>query len=190
LAGIPGKRAGGQVIVDIDATLVTAHSDKEGAEPTYKRGFGFAPMCTFVDHGQHGTGESLAIDLRPGKASPWNSADHLNTLDAALVQLPEQERSQVLVRADTGACSRCSCTTSPIRGWSTPSGSRPKTPSRQRSRRSRSRRGGRHLMATVGLAMGRRSPSSPRGCGPGHPEPGLTPGPEGLAGRDAGYRSP
>lgn len=106
LAGIPGRRAGGQVIVDIDATLVTAHSDKEGAEPTFKRGFGFAPMCSFVDHGQHGTGEPLAIDLRPGKASPWNSEDHLVTLNNALAQLPEHELGQVLVRADTGACSK------------------------------------------------------------------------------------
>lgn len=106
LAGTPGRRAGGQVIVDIDATLVTAHSDKEGAEPTFKRGFGFAPMCSFVDHGQHGTGEALALDLRPGKASPWNSADHIATLKNALAQLPEGERGQVLVRADTGACSK------------------------------------------------------------------------------------
>jgi hypothetical protein len=106
LAGTPGKRAGGQVIVDIDATLVTAHSDKERAEPTFKKGFGFAPMCAFVDHGEHGTGETLAVDLRPGKASPWNSADHITILDAALAQLPEGERGQVLVRADTGACSK------------------------------------------------------------------------------------
>lgn len=106
LAGAPGNRNGGQVIVDIDATLVTAHSDKEGAEPTFKRGFGFAPMCAFVDHGQHGTGETLGIDLRHGKASPWNSTDHIATLDNALVQLLEHERAQVLVRADTGACSK------------------------------------------------------------------------------------
>lgn len=106
LARTPGGRSGGQVIVDIDATLVTAHSDKEGAEPTFKRGFGFAPMCAFVDHGQHGTGETLAIDLRPGKASPWNKTDHVTTLDAALDQLPVGERDQVLVRADTGACSK------------------------------------------------------------------------------------
>ena len=66
LAGAPGDRNGGQVIVDIDATLVTAHSDKEGAEPTFKRGFGFAPMCAFVDHGEHGTGETLVVELRPG----------------------------------------------------------------------------------------------------------------------------
>ena len=106
LAGTAGTRTGGQVIVDIDATLVGAHSDKENAEPTFKRGFGFAPMCSFVDHGAHGTGEALAIDLRPGKASPWNSADHLEALDNALAQLPEHERGQVLVRADTGACSK------------------------------------------------------------------------------------
>ena len=106
LAGVSGARSGGQVIVDIDATLVTAHSDKEGAEPTFKRGFGFAPMCSFVDHGEHGTGEPLALDLRPGKASPWNSADHLAVLNNALAQLPEHERRQVLVRADTGACSK------------------------------------------------------------------------------------
>ena len=106
LAGTPGRRAGGQVIVDMDATLVTAHSDKEGAEPTFKRGFGFAPMCSFVDHGGHGTGEVLALDLRPGKASPWNSEDHIATLGNALAQLPEGEQGQVLVRADTGACSK------------------------------------------------------------------------------------
>jgi Transposase DDE domain group 1 len=106
LAGSPGRRDGGQVIVDIDATLVTAHSDKERAEPTFKRGFGFAPMCAFVDHGEHGTGETLAVNLRPGKASPWVSADHITILQDALGQLPEAERGQVLVRVDTGGCSK------------------------------------------------------------------------------------
>lgn len=106
LAGTPGQQTGGHVTVDIDATLVTAHSDKEGAEPTFKRGYGFAPMCAFVDHGEHGTGETLAVDLRPGNASPWNSADHLATLDNALAQLPDHECHRVLVRADTGACSK------------------------------------------------------------------------------------
>jgi hypothetical protein len=41
-----------QHIVDVDATLVTAHSDKEGAAPTFKRGFGHHPLWTFVDHGR------------------------------------------------------------------------------------------------------------------------------------------
>jgi Transposase DDE domain group 1 len=106
LAGTAGSRAGGQVIVDLDATLVGAHSDKQGAEPTWKKTFGFAPMCAFVDHGEHGTGEALALDLRPGSASAHDSADHISTLITALTQLPAGERSQVLVRADTGACSK------------------------------------------------------------------------------------
>jgi DDE family transposase len=106
LAGTPGRRRGGQVIIDIDATLVTAHSDKELATPTPKRGFGFSPMCAFVDHGEHGTGETLVAALRPGKASPWAVDDHLEVLEQALAQLPEPERAQVLVRTDTGGCSK------------------------------------------------------------------------------------
>src|SRR4051812_9752214 len=31
-------------IVDLDATLLTAHSEKEQAAPTFKRGFGFHPV--------------------------------------------------------------------------------------------------------------------------------------------------
>lgn len=106
LAGRPGSRTGGQVIIDLDSTLVTAHSDKELAQPTHKRTFGFAPMCAFVDHGEHGTGEPLVLELRAGKASPWNKDDHITALDLALVQLPEGERGQVLVRADSGGCSK------------------------------------------------------------------------------------
>jgi hypothetical protein len=106
LAGIAGSRDGGQVIVDIDSTLVAAHSEKEQASPTHKRTFGFAPMCAFVDHGEHGTGETLSLQLRPGSASPWDKTDHIQALDLALAQLPEAERAQVLVRADSGACSK------------------------------------------------------------------------------------
>jgi hypothetical protein len=106
LGGVPGSRAGGQVVLDIDATLVTAHSEKENAQPTYKRGFGFSPMCAFVDHGEHGTGETLVVNLRPGLASPFNSADHIAVLTDALDQLPEHERGQVLVRTDAGGCSK------------------------------------------------------------------------------------
>lgn len=106
LAGKPGTRDGGQVIVDIDATLVTAHSDKEHAAGTHKRGFGFAPMCAFVDHGEHGTGETLLAQLRPGNASPWNARDHIEAVDLALAQLPVAERGQVLIRTDSGGCSK------------------------------------------------------------------------------------
>ncbi len=56
------------LIVDLDATLVTSHSDKEGARPTFKKGFGHHPLWAFADHGPAGTGEPLAVLLRPGNA--------------------------------------------------------------------------------------------------------------------------
>lgn len=93
----------GQVVIDVDATLVGAHSEKEGASPNFKRGFGFHPMLAFVDHGTGGTGEPLAGLLRPGKANANDAADQIAVLDAALAQLPEPARSRVLVRGDTGA---------------------------------------------------------------------------------------
>jgi Transposase DDE domain group 1 len=40
------------LVLDIDATLVTAHSEKEQAAPTFKRGYGFHPLWVFADHGQ------------------------------------------------------------------------------------------------------------------------------------------
>ena len=91
------------VIVDLDATLIGAHSDKEGATPNFKRGYGFHPMMAFVDHSAGGTGEPLAAMLRPGRANASDAADQIAVLDAALTQLPEAVRSRVLVRGDTGS---------------------------------------------------------------------------------------
>jgi hypothetical protein len=93
----------GRVVVDLDATVVLAHSEKEGATPTFKRTFGFHPLLAFVDHGADGTGEPLAALLREGRANANEAADQIAVLDAALAQLPEQVRGRVLVRGDTGA---------------------------------------------------------------------------------------
>lgn len=95
--------ATGPVVVDLDATLVGAHSEKEGATPNFKRGFGFHPMLAFVDHGAGGTGEPLVGMLRPGRANANTAADQIAVLDAALAQLPEALRARVLVRGDSGA---------------------------------------------------------------------------------------
>ena len=93
----------GPVVVDLDATLISAHSEKEGATPNFKRGFGFHPMLAFVDHGAGGTGEPLAGMLRPGRANANTAADQITVLDAALAQLPEPLRARVLVRGDAGS---------------------------------------------------------------------------------------
>ena len=69
LAGAAAPGAGGQVIVDLDATIVISHSDKDHARPTWKKTYGFHPMTAFADHGPGGSGEPLAIMLlRPGNA--------------------------------------------------------------------------------------------------------------------------
>lgn len=102
----PDHHADGQhpVVIDIDASLVSAHSDKESAAPTYKRGFGFHPLCAFVDHGPAGTGEPVAIVLRPGNAGANTAADHKRVLAQGLAQLPGEYGYRVgkavLVRTD------------------------------------------------------------------------------------------
>jgi len=94
------------LVVDVDATLVTAHSEKEQAAPTFKRGFGFHPLWAFADHGAEGTGEPLSVLLRKGNAGS-NTA--IAVVRAALKQLPRHRPGrrpgrQVLVRADGGGC--------------------------------------------------------------------------------------
>lgn len=92
----------GHVVIDIDATLVEAHSEKEQAGPHYKGGFGFHPMLAYCDN----TGEALAGVLRSGNAAAHNAADHLRVLDLALAQVPDAWRGKpILVRADTAGAS-------------------------------------------------------------------------------------
>ena len=93
------------LIVDVDATLVTAHSEKQHAAATFKRGYGFHPLWAFVDHGPEGSGEPLAVLLRPGNAGSNTAADHIGVVRDALKQLPghrpgSRPGRRVLIRAD------------------------------------------------------------------------------------------
>jgi hypothetical protein len=102
LAGEAAPGAGGQVIVDLDATIVISHSDKDQARPTWKKTYGFHPMTAFADHGPDGSGEPLAIMLRPGNAGSNTAADHIEAARLAMAQLPAAKRKKVLIRADSG----------------------------------------------------------------------------------------
>jgi len=141
------------LIMDVDASLLTAHSEKQGAAPTYKHGFGFHPLLVFPGRPDVSGGEALAAILRPGNAGSNTAADHLTVLDLALAQLPEHARPtpgvpggpQVLIRADSagathafmaGAARGTSATPSAaasIRRSKTPSSSSPKAPGPRRS---------------------------------------------------------
>ena len=104
----PAARAAGRVlpglVIDLDASIVVCHSEKEQAAPTFKKTFGFHPMLAFCDN----TGEFLAAALRRGNAGSNTAADHITVLDAALAQLPDAHRhgTPILVRADTAGCTR------------------------------------------------------------------------------------
>src|SRR6266851_4534314 len=93
---IAGKLLAGWLVIDLDATLITAHSDKQGAAPTFKKGYGFHPLGAWLAN----TSESLAMLLRPGNAGSNTVADHLRVLGAALAQIPAGRGSKLLVRVD------------------------------------------------------------------------------------------
>ena len=103
----PARVAGREVdvlVIDLDATIVVAHSEKEQDAPTFKKTFGHHPMLAFCDN----TGEFLAAQLRRGNAGANTAADHITVLDAALAQIPDAHRhgSPILVRTDTAGCSK------------------------------------------------------------------------------------
>ena len=93
---IAGKVLAGWLVIDLDGTLITARSDKEGAAPTFKMGYGFHPLGAWCAN----TAESLAMLLRSGNAGSNTFTDHLAVLTAAIRQIPARMRSRLLVRVD------------------------------------------------------------------------------------------
>src|SRR5208282_5044225 len=98
---VAGKVLEGCVVIDMDATLVTARSDKEGAAATWKKGYGFHPLGAWCRN----TRECLAMLLRPGNAGSNTFTDHQEVLAAALRQFPARFRRKILVRVDGAGAS-------------------------------------------------------------------------------------
>jgi hypothetical protein len=96
-AGVAPKR----IVIDIDATLISAHSEKDGATGTFKRGFGFHPLLAYLDESR----EALAGVLRPGNAGANTATDHIDVVELALEQLPRRavEQAEIVVRTDSAA---------------------------------------------------------------------------------------
>jgi hypothetical protein len=94
---VAGQTWQGWIVLDVDASLVESHSDKEGAAPTYKKHvYGLHPIVVSVAN----TGEVLAVLLRPGNAGSNTVADHITVLREAIAQLPARYRRQIIFRAD------------------------------------------------------------------------------------------
>jgi hypothetical protein len=79
----------GGLVIDIDATITIAHSEKENAAKTWKKTFGFHPLLAYLDRPDVSGGEALAGILRPGKAGSNTAADHVEILTMALAALPD-----------------------------------------------------------------------------------------------------
>jgi Transposase DDE domain group 1 len=88
-----------RLTLDVDATLITAHSEKEKAAGNYKGGYGFHPLQVYLDE----TREALGGLLRPGNAGSNTADDHKAVIDRALAQIPAEyaETLEILVRADS-----------------------------------------------------------------------------------------
>jgi hypothetical protein len=104
--GVPASRVAGvdlgeEVVVDIDATIVIAHSEKEQAAATFKRTFGYHPLGAWCDN----TGEFLAGKLRAGNAGSNTTADHIEVLTEAIAQIPAAHRKKLLIRSDGAGAS-------------------------------------------------------------------------------------
>ena len=87
-----GPDLGAALMLDFDATITLAHSEKENAAATWKRTFGFHPLLCFLDRPDVAGGEALAGLLRAGNAGSNTAADHITVLDLALASLPEHAR--------------------------------------------------------------------------------------------------
>lgn len=93
---VAGKTLTGWIVIDLDATIITAASKKEGAAGTFKGSFGHHPLAAWCAN----TFECLAMALRPGNAAANDAADHIRVLSAALRQLPRVGYRKILVRID------------------------------------------------------------------------------------------
>jgi hypothetical protein len=100
--GVPASTVAGTalpaevIVLDVDATIVPVHSEKENAAATFKRTFGYHPLAVWCDNTQ----ELLAGILRPGNAGSNTAADHIAVLTEAIGQVPAAHRRNLLVRAD------------------------------------------------------------------------------------------
>src|SRR5215212_4196945 len=75
-AGLRGARARGRgnawnagarperMVIDIDAALITVHSEKDGPAGNFKGGFGFRPLLTYLDESREALGWRAAAGQR------------------------------------------------------------------------------------------------------------------------------
>jgi hypothetical protein len=98
-----------RIVIDIDATLINAHTEKEGAAVNYRSGFGFHPMLAYLDESH----EALAGVLRGGGAPAHSAQAQIDVLDLALAQLPQPVvadlDTEIVMRIDSAGAAGALC---------------------------------------------------------------------------------
>src|SRR5215208_6191885 len=98
-----------RIVIDVDATLIGAHTEKEGAAVNFKGGFGFHPLLAYLDDSQ----EALGAMLRTGNAPAHSAADQITVLEQALEQLPRDIvadlDTQIVLRTDSAGSALALC---------------------------------------------------------------------------------
>jgi len=92
-----------RLTIDLDATLIGSHSEKQGAAGNRKGGFGFHPMLAYFDE----PSEAAACKLRPGNAGANTAADQIEVSEEALEQIPAELAAEIaiLLRVDSAGAS-------------------------------------------------------------------------------------
>jgi Transposase DDE domain group 1 len=98
-----------RIVIDVDATLIGAHTEKEGAAVNFKGTFGFHPLLAYLDESR----EALAGILRPGNAAAHSAADQIAVLEQALEQLPREVvadlDTEIVLRTDSAGSALALC---------------------------------------------------------------------------------
>lgn len=98
-----------RIVIDIDATLIGAHTEKEGAAVNFKGTFGFHPLLAYLDESR----EALAGMLRPGNAAAHGAQAQIEVLEQALEQLPldvvADLQTEIVMRIDSAGAASDLC---------------------------------------------------------------------------------
>ena len=97
---VADRKLEGVTCIRLDATVVTAHSDKDLAEPNFK-GYGHHPVIAACDN----VAGPLAWMLRPGSAGSNTAADHLRLPGEAITALPPAPRRRPMISCDGAGAS-------------------------------------------------------------------------------------
>ena len=79
---IAGKILTGWLVIDLDATLITAHSDKQGAAPTFKMGYGLLTEPRDVTAAQEAQPSPRPIVGAPERSRSPGRSSHVASLIA------------------------------------------------------------------------------------------------------------